>query len=350
MQSLPYIWDSWYRYDELQKLFHVYYLNVDDHSLVATEQHHFSAKVGYATTKDFKHYDYVNHSILQADSNSRDNTSIWTGSVIEFGKSAKKLMAFTSRDNKQNLVAGFEAQPYNQHLSFAISDDNEHFVRLSGEHIDPDPRFYNTETMTNDVTIHAWRDPYIFRIPNDPYAYMLVTAQAKSLKNGFKGKFTGEHGVIALLRSNAPYGLKNWHSTGISFACNVSEAEVPRLYYDTQAKNHLIAYSCKNPATYLEDKINAACGFYGFKVDLGLIQHLLSHKDPSEHYIINIAHDLQIPLISFGEEPLYACQIIPELDGLIMGFDIVQGSLRLSAKKLAHLQPAQGDFNQFDLI
>ncbi len=317
---LPYIWDSWYRYDADLQLFHVYYLNVDDHSLVAPEQHHFAAKLGYATTKDFVNYEYVNHSVLEADSNSYDDTSIWTGCIVKFGHS-KRLLAFTSRNSAQQRIKSWDSQPFNQHLSFAIGDDDEHFQRLQNVHILPDERFYNIASIENDVTIHAWRDPFIFRNPHDDYAYMLVTAQAKGLKVGIKGERAGEHGVIALLRAGAPKTLSNWQATGISFAVEASEAEVPRLYYDDAAITHLIAYSCKNDAAYLDDKANQQYGFYGFHVDLRLISLIAANKNPDAPHLIHIPRSTQTSLLGFGEDCLYACQVIPEIGGKIMGFD-----------------------------
>ncbi len=44
--------DFWYDFEPDTQIFHLFYLNAD-RSLVANEQHHFSAQVGYATTKDF---------------------------------------------------------------------------------------------------------------------------------------------------------------------------------------------------------------------------------------------------------------------------------------------------------
>ena len=352
---LPYIWDSWYRYDATTKLFHVYYLNVDDHNLVAPEQHHFHAKLGYATTYDFVDYHYVNHSILTADKATYDDTSIWTGCVVKFGSQAQRLIAFTSRNSAQKRVASWEAQPFNQHISFAIGNDDEHFERISGEHLLPDERFYNLSSQINDVTIHAWRDPFIFRNPYDDYAYMLVTAQAKGLKAGIKDTKAGEHGVIALLRAAAPKTLSGWTATGISFVVEASEAEVPRLYYDLSAQTHLIAYSCKNEAAYVGDKANQQYGFYGFHVDLKLLNLIVEHKEANQPHLIHIPHSTQIPLLGFGEDNLYACQIIPEIGGRIMGFDTRPseeggGKLRLSTvKQLTHLQPANLDFADFVL-
>ncbi len=352
MQKLPYIWDSWYRYDD--GVFHVYYLNVDNHELVAPEQHHFAAKLGYATTRDFVHYNYANHSVLEADFDSFDDTSIWTGCIVEFEESKQKLLAFTSRNSAQKRVRTWEAQPFNQHLSFATANDDAHFERLQGVHVQADSRFYNVASTPNDVTIHAWRDPFIFRNPHDDYAYMLVTAQAKGLKSGLRDVRAGAHGVIALLKAGAPKRLSGWQSTGISFAVEVSEAEVPRLYYDTMANGgagaHLLAYSCKNDAAYVGDKANIAYGFYGFHVDLNLLSIIATNKSADAPHLIHIPHATQIPLLGYGEDCLYACQVIPELSGKIMGFDTNAGNLRLSTvKSFPHLRPANLNFNDFTL-
>ena len=353
MNTRPYIWDSWYWYDQATGLFHVYYLNVDDHSLVPKEEHHFHARIGYATTKDFITYEYRNHAVMTATDavTSRDNTSIWTGCSIAYGKGSDRLMAFTSRDSAQEPVEGLP-RPFTQHISFATSPDGLHWQRVKGAHIDADGRFYSTQSIKGDVVIHAWRDPVIFRAPGSDYAYMLLCAHGKDLPHGIKGEKNGKHGVVALLRSREPRLLTDWMATGISFAVDVPEAEVPRMYIDSKTGKHLIAYSCKNAQAYVPhvpDKSRIEYGFYGFHVDMAALA-AEAEASVGESRMVTITEKEKIPLLAYGEDSLYACQIVPELGGEIIGFDTSAGIIRATTvRKMDTLRPADMDFRDFTL-
>jgi beta-fructofuranosidase len=352
--SHPYIWDSWYWYDTDADLFHVYYLNVDDHDLVPKEEHHFSARIGYATTTNFVEYDYHHHAVMTATGaeDSRDNTSIWTGCSVAYGKEGRRLMAFTSRDEAQAPVEGL-ARPFTQHISFATSPDGLHWQRLKDVHLDPDPRYYSTRSIVGDVVIHAWRDPVIFRAPESDYAYMLVCAHGKDLPHGVKGEKNGAHGVVALLKSTRPKDLSAWEATGISFAVDVPEAEVPRMYIDRTTGKHMIAYSCKNAEAYVPhtpDKSKVEYGFYGFYVDLKALAQEIESGAVTSPRLIHVEERERIPLLAYGEDALYACQVVPELGGQIIGFDTNQGIIRASTVRLADtLAPADMDFRDFNV-
>ncbi len=353
MQNTPYIWDSWYWFDSATGLFHVYYLNVDDHTLVPKEEHHFHARIGYATTRDFVTYDYHDHAVMTATdaSTSRDNTSIWTGCSLAYGKETDRLMAYTSRDSAQTPVEGLP-RPFTQHISFAMSSDGLHWQRVKNAHIDADPRFFNTQSIKGDVVIHAWRDPVIFRAPGSEYAYMLLCAHGKDLPHGMKGEKNGAHGVVALLRSRQPRMLTDWVATGISFAVGVPEAEVPRMYIDALTGRHLIAFSCKNSEAYIPhtpDKSRVQYGFYGFPVDMASLA-AQAEASTGEFQVITVSEKEKTPLLSYGEDALYACQVVPELGGQIIGFDTDAGVIRASTvRRMEHLRPASMDFRDFTL-
>jgi sugar/nucleoside kinase (ribokinase family) len=350
----PYIWDSWYLYNHEEQQFDVYYLNVDDHALVPKEEHHFHARIGYATTRDFESYSYIGHDVMTAtsDAESRDNTSIWTGCSVAYGTEGQRLMAYTSRDVAQAIPEGI-TRPFTQHISFATSADGIQWERITGAHIDADRRFYSTASIPHDVVIHAWRDPAIFRVPGNNHAYMLLSAHARGLPHGIKGERNGTHGVIALLRTTTERTLTSWESTGISFAVDVPEAEVPRMYIDTTNGRHMIAYSCKNDAAYVPhtpDPAQINYGFYGFYVDMEEMIALIEGKSFGQPYVIHIAEEDKIPLLARGEDTLYACQVVPELGGSIIGFDTKRGSIRASTvRQMPHLAPPLMDFSDFSL-
>ncbi len=352
--DVPYIWDSWYRYDAGQQHFHVYYLNVDDHALAIDLECRFYAKIGYATTRDFESFEYHNHNVITATelTESRDNTAIWTGSQITFGEQNTQLMAFTSRDMHAPCSFG-DKQPMTQHISFATSYDCVNWQRVKGMHVDADSRFYTTESIKGDVTVHGWRDPFMFRIPGDNHAYMLLTANGKGLEHGIRGERNGKHGVIGLLRTTRPNDLRDWEATGITYAVDVPEAEVPRLYIDGNTGKPVICYSCKNDAAYVPHKPQAheiEYGFYGFYVDFDTILETLRTKAPDEHALTWVPPEARLPLLGRGEDCLYACQVIAEMNGEIFGFDTNIGGMRISkVRTLPHFQPANTDFHDFHL-
>ncbi|MHA1480219.1 MAG: beta-fructosidase, partial [Candidatus Thorarchaeota archaeon] len=131
------------------KLFHILYLNADS-SLVQSNQHHFSARIGYATTKEFKSIDWINDDVFHATKDGWDNTSIWSGDVIRI--SDRFLFYYTSRDNAVD-------DGFTQNIGLAYSKDFIHWNRVEDFQIQPDEKYYEPRSLEGDSTIHAWRDP-----------------------------------------------------------------------------------------------------------------------------------------------------------------------------------------------
>ncbi len=291
-----YIWDFWYYFDGSQ--FHVFFLNAEA-GVNESNNHHLVSQVGYATTRDFMQMNWLSFDVLKADPNQWYNTSIWTGDVIRFAGGF--LMFFTSRcdsdvDNKMTQNIG---------VAFAERVDGEWQV-LSEIRIKPLARYYETGPVDNDLTTHAWRDPFLF-IGSDDVIYMILSAKDRTLSLGKKG-------AVALLRLDSK-DIESWTAEPALVAPGYySEMEVPQLYRDTTGKPILV-FSCWRRGdfapttaklgglqTFTADRFGQFCG-----------------RQPA----------VLMPEASH----LYAARIIPEFSGEIVGFDTKSGGIRRSGVK-----------------
>jgi Glycosyl hydrolases family 32 N-terminal domain len=304
------VWDFWYYFEPETKIFHLFYLNADL-ALVADEQHHFSAQVGYATTKDFLSIEWHVDRVLAADTDRWDNTAIWSGDIIKVENGF--LMFYTSRNKAidngmtQNIGAVFTPHLH----SF------DRWFRMPNIRIQPQAP-YEIRHIHDDTTTHAWRDPFLFCC--DRQIYMLLSAKDRNQPLGRKG-------AVALLKAKNN-SFEDWeYLDPICQPGYYSEMEVPQLYRSTD-DNYALVYSCwaKNDFAPSTDRSGGLHGLFS----------------PS-------------PFSFFGQHPqvllpetdrLYACRIIPELDGEIVGFDIDTGGIRRSGVKTG-LRSVDRDFSSY---
>lgn len=306
-----FVWDYWYFFDPNTTIFHVFFLNAE-RFLKTKEEHHFSSEVGYAKTRDFISYNWIDSSILSANKNEWFDTSIWTGDVVKVRNGF--LMFFTSRDSSKN-------DGLTQNIGVAYSDNIESslWTPIPEFRLRPAPNYYTQKSNPDDVSIHAWRDPYLFLFNGIPH--MLISAKTKD------GKL-GRNGCIALLRS-INNSLLDWEALPPLYSPGYySEMEVSQLLIDKTDSYHLIFSS--PPKWDFAPTTSHAGGLHSIILGQSL-------ED------------------SFGEKPkvllpfssnLYACRIIPELDGEIVGFDPENGGLRKSGVK-TKLNHVDRDFSKF---
>ncbi len=298
-QSDLFVWDFWYHYDSESKLFHVIYLNADA-SLVPTNEHHFHARLGYAVTQDFDGIDWIDHDVFHADSHGWDNTSIWSGDVIKTADGF--LLFYTSRN--RSIDDGMT-----QNVGMARSTDFIHWDRIDGIRIEPDPRWYEPRNLEpdGDDTTHAWRDPFLFI--HDGIAHMVLAAKSRESPICRKG-------AIAVLRARED-DLTDWEV--LPPLCSpgwYSEMEVPQIYERPEGGLVLVfstwARGDHAPTT------NGQGGLHAINID---------KIEP--HDLGDIVPKVLLP----ASDGLYACRIIPELDGEIVGFDTERGGWRRSGRK-----------------
>lgn len=272
------VWDFWYTYDKAQRLFHIFYLNAPTH-LVTDNQHHFSACVGYATTTDFQKIQWKKHDVFCANKQGWDNTSIWTGDIIRIANGF--LLFYTSRD--QQMHDGMTQQ-----IGLAYSNNMYEWQRIDDLRLRADSRYYEEQSLSEENTIHAWRDPYVFQYKN--HTYMLITAKSKHCKINRKG-------AIALLRMKD--NLCEWEILPPLYAPGLySECEVPRIY-QSNAKLYL-TFSCFAKYDFSANENKG--GLYSVE--------LTEDLETSKHAANCIV----------SEKQLYAAMILPELQGDVVGF------------------------------
>jgi beta-fructofuranosidase len=284
-----YIWDFWYYFDSQQKLFHLFYLNAEK-SLVAKEKHHLHSQIGYGTTYDFRKIKYLNFNVLEASDNYWANTSIWSGDIIKINNGF--LLLFTSRNK-------YEDDGFTQNIGIAYSQKDFNNWAVSDIRIPPD-FVYEPRSISGDTTIHAWRDPFLFRI--DQQVYLLVSAKSISSPIGRKG-------VIGLLKMKNN-SFKEWeYLNPISEPSSYSEMEVPQLYINTKNEYELI-FSCRSKYDFKKTTNKA-----------GGLQSLISSNWQN-------FRDSQVNVILPESSGIYACRVIPELEGEIVGFDLENGNIQ----------------------
>ena len=292
-----YSWDFWYYFDQSAKLFHILYLNAD-RALVKSGKHHSDARVGYAITPDFEEIEWVDDDVFLADSEGWDNTSIWSGDLVKV--SGGYAFFYTSRDGR--LGDGMT-----QNIGLALSKDLRSWERAPGVRIEPDARWYATETIRDDASIHAWRDPFLFKL--NGRTMMLVSAKSAVQP-------LGRNGCVGLLRS-VEGSLRVWEAMPPLFDPGwYSEVEVPQLLR-SRSGGYTLVYSSQSRG-------DSAPGTEG-KGGLQAVPVEIGETGWSART------ELYAPKVILGESSgLYACRVIPELGGEIVGFDMAAGGLKRS--------------------
>jgi beta-fructofuranosidase len=307
-----YIWDFWYYFDPQTALFHVFFLNADP-ELVPAGQQHDAAVVGYGQTQDFLSMEWGPPDVLAADPKRWDNTSIWTGDIIRIRDGF--LLFYTSRNRETD-------DGHTQNIGAAYADriDARRWEPLPKIRIQPEQLYYTTRHLPGDVTIHAWRDPYLFRL--EEQIYMLIAAKSRH-------RPLGCNGAIALLRTSSK-NLNLWEPLPpLANPGCFAEMEVPQIYQNKEGGLTAV-FSCA--AKY--DTCTTTEGKGGLLVMSGADLVGIEQGEPNS-------------LLPYSSG-LYACRVIPELNGEIVGFDMYSGGLRRSGLKI-HLQHVDRNFSDCTL-
>ena len=306
------VWDFWYHFAPDTGIFHLFYLNAD-RTLVADDKHHMSSQVGYATTKDFLTIDWISDRVLGADPHGWDDTSIWSGEIIKINGGF--LMFYTSRNQ-----ATHDGMIQNVGVAFTHHIQSfDRWFRIPSVRIQPKAP-YELQHVPEDLTIHAWRDPFLFR--HQEQIYMLLSAKDPT-------KPLGKKGSVALLKAKNN-SFEDWEC--LPSICQpgfYAEMEVPQLYL-TETDDYALVYS-----TW------AKYDFAPNTQQSGGLQGLFS----SSLFDFTAA----IPTVLLPEtSQLYACRIIPELNGEIVGFDITTGGIRRSGVQTG-LRHVDRDFSSYSI-
>ncbi len=306
------VWDFWYHFEQDTGIFHLFYLNAD-RALVATDAHHMSSQVGYATTKDFLTIDWISDRVLGADPHGWDDTSIWSGDIIKV--QGGYLMFYTSRNQ-----ATHDGMTQNVGVAFTHHIQSfDRWFRIPSIRIQPQAP-YELQHVPEDLTIHAWRDPFLFR--HEEQMYMLLSAKEPNQPLGKKG-------TVALLKAKNN-SFEDWeYLPPICHPGFYAEMEVPQLY---KASNEEYALVYSTWAKYdFAPTTQQSGGLQGF-------------YSASMFDFPATSPDVILPETA----QLYACRVIPELNGEIVGFDIKTGGIRRSGVQTG-LQHVDRDFSSYSI-
>lgn len=308
------VWDFWYWFDPALSQFHVFYLNADK-PLFALGQHHDAARLGYAVTPDFQSIDWGDESqweVLTAHADDWDNTAIWSGDILRI--QTGYLLFYTSRDRHQdngtiqNIGMAYATTPRGPwHRTLLRLQPGGGYVR---------------QHVAGDRAPHAWRDPFLFL--DEGQIYMVISAKSSAAP-------LGKNGTVGLLQlRNNDFSAGVWDILdAIASPQWYAEMEVPQLYRDAQGRYHLVFSTwAKNdfaPTTQQCGGLHAMTSSVWRTFD-------------------------QPPSVLLPEASgLYACRIIPELDGEIVGFDLHTGGIRRSGIK-TQFQGMDRDFSRFAFL
>lgn len=307
------VWDFWYHFAPETGIFHLFYLNADRES-VAEDKHHFSSQVGYATTKDFLTIDWISDRVLGADPDGWDDTSIWSGDVIKIQDGF--LMFYTSRNQATD-----DGMTQNVGVAFTHHIQSfDRWFRIPSVRIQPQSP-YELRHVPDDMTIHAWRDPFLFR--HHEQIYMLLSAKDSTQPVGKKG-------AVALLKAQNN-SFDRWeYLAPICQPGFYAEMEVPQLYR-ASADAYALVYS--------------AWAKYDFAPSTQQSGGLHGILSPSLFNFPAVNPKVFLPQTAH----LYACRVIPELDGEMVGFDINTGGIRRSGVKTG-LQHVDRDFSSYSIV
>lgn len=305
------VWDFWYYFEPKRQLFHVFYLNADE-ILVTSGSHPYAAQVGHATTPDFLRMDWGDDrraAVLTASRISWANTAIWSGDVIRLQNGF--LFFFTSRDASQD-------DGMTQNIGMAYTPELGQPWQITPHRIQPGAEYQQRHTL-GDLTTHAWRDPFLFI--NAGQVYMLVAAKLTDAP-------LGRNGVVGLLRlKDNDFSQGEWvYLDPIWQPRCYSELEVPQIYQDAQGQYELVF------STW------AKYDFATTTRQVGGFQGITSAAP--------LSFSGQPHVLMPEQHGLYACRIIPELEGEIVGFDIQTGGIRRSGVK-THFRHLNRDFSEF---
>ncbi len=161
------VWDFWLvRRDQEQ---HLFYLQAP-RALGDPQLRHSNATIGHAVSPDYVNWSVLPDALHPGLPGSWDDLATWTGSTI--GHDGRWYMLYTGVNRAE---AGLV-----QRIGLAVSDDLVHWDKHPANPVlEADPAWYETleQGRWRD---QSWRDPWLFRQPNDGLFRALITARSPS--------------------------------------------------------------------------------------------------------------------------------------------------------------------------
>jgi beta-fructofuranosidase len=161
------VWDFWLVRDGGDH--HIFYLQAP-RTLKRPSLRHHNASIGHAVSRDLRSWEVLPDALRPGPEGSWDDLATWTGSAIDHGGRWCMLYTGISR-REQGLV---------QRIGLATSDD---LVRWQKHPANPvleaDARWYDLLDRSR-WRDQSWRDPWLFRDPDDGRFHSLITARSRT--------------------------------------------------------------------------------------------------------------------------------------------------------------------------
>ena len=159
------VWDFWLIQEQDEH--HIFYLQAP-RALEQPELRHHHASIGHAVSHDLRTWRVLPDALGPGAEGSWDDLATWTGSVLEHDGRWYMLYTGISR-HEQGLI---------QRIGLAVSDDLVSWVKHYGNPVlEADPRWYDLLDRSRWRDL-SWRDPWLFRHPEDGSVHCLVTARS----------------------------------------------------------------------------------------------------------------------------------------------------------------------------
>ena len=180
-------------------------------------------------------------------------------------------------------------------------------------------------------------------------AFLLINAKSRFIPAGKAGDTAGSNGVVAIYKGRHDFRLDAWEATSLCFNVGKPEADCPSLYYDETSGEHLLIFSCQSERDYLRRKVGPTGAIEGSTDEQG---------ETWEARIPNLERLLREPplapvrletrKIEAAAKTSYANRIVPELGGLLLGFDTRDGEPCLSGNSgQGGIKAVCSDFSDF---
>ncbi len=161
------VWDFWLVRRDGEH--HLFYLQAP-RALGDPARRHHHATIGHAVSADCRDWRVLPDALQPGVSGSWDDLATWTGSTI--GHEGRWYMLYTGVNRAEGGLV--------QRIGLAASDDLVHWDKHPGNPVlEVDPEWYEVLSQGR-WRDQSWRDPWLFRSPDDDLFHALITARSSS--------------------------------------------------------------------------------------------------------------------------------------------------------------------------
>lgn len=314
-------WDCWVIQDPSGSFFHLFRLQASRDQF-ERGVHHLYSKLAYGTSRDVTEISYSSEDLISLEA----GRSVWSGSTIRL-PDGQYVIFFTERSSNERTWAHQRirravlgnlkdsalsltdsgAPTCNVDPLFSIAPEN--FTSGNGHSI------FLSAAPSHARSVHAWRDPFVFS--HEGVFYMLVSAK---LGSGEMNKA----GCITLLRSR-DHSLNKWDLVNPALVTGFEELEVAQVFFEPKTGAFVLFASTWSDNDYEESMRR------GYSVTNPVVLNVVRRDGLLLRFTAKSFSDFANGI--FGEpeiaipssERIYAAHIIPELDGMAVGFDVDTG-------------------------